>query len=137
MKAIATCSLLLVLLALTSNTWAADCDEAKNPDDSDFKHFFKNIGCKVKQGAEDVAEAAKPYADKIGEGAKDFGNTVAQKYDQLKHRLTDDAPSSTTSTASSGAAPVPVAPTERVPLAPIGGPQSSPILNADSKPARR
>ncbi|EDX16531.1 GD24780 [Drosophila simulans] len=56
----------------------------------------------------------------IGEGAKEFGSSVAQKYDELKHKLTDE-PSTTPK--------VPVAydaPTEKVLLAPIGGP-STPI----------
>lgn len=105
------CSLLgLVLLSCGAN--AADCDEVKNPDDSDFKNFFKNLGCKVSNGAEQVVEAAKPYANKIGDTAKDIGSSVAEQYDALKHRIISDDHTSS--------APVPYdAPTERVPLAPI------------------
>ncbi|KAH8301037.1 hypothetical protein KR044_011936, partial [Drosophila immigrans] len=107
------CSLLLGLILLSCETHAADCDVAKNPDDSDFTNFFKNIGCKVSAGAEHVVIAAKPYAEAIGEGAKDLGNTVAQKYGEFKHRLsTDDASTPKTPVAYD-------APTERVPLAPI------------------
>ncbi|XP_034118316.1 uncharacterized protein LOC117577582 [Drosophila albomicans] len=106
------CSIVLGLMLLSCETHAADCDASRDPEDSDFKNFFKNIGCKVSQGAEQVVEAAKPYAEKIGEGAKDFGSTVAQKYDELKHRLTDDA-STPKATVTYDA------PTERVPLAPI------------------
>lgn len=90
-----------------------ECDEVKAPEESDFKHFFKNLGCKVNQGAKDVAEAAKPYAEKIGEGAKDFGSSVAQKYDELKHKLTDEG-------STTPKAPIAYdAPTEKVLLAPI------------------
>ncbi|EDW65762.1 uncharacterized protein [Drosophila virilis] len=114
MKAIIIFCSVLGLVLLSSQCRAADCDEVKNPDDSDFKNFFKNFGCKVKQGAGEVADAARPYAEKIGEGAKDFTSSVAQKYDELKHRLTDDA-----STPRSPITGIPDAPTERVPLAPI------------------
>lgn len=105
---------LLCLALLSGQARAADCDEVKNPEDSDFKNFFKSIGCKVKQGAEDVADAAKPYTDKIGEGAKELGSSVVEKYKELKHRLTDDA-----STPKSTLVAQVDAPTERVPLAPI------------------
>ncbi|XP_068158821.1 uncharacterized protein [Drosophila tropicalis] len=107
----------------------ADCDDTKAPDDSDFTHFFKNLGCKVKQGAEDVAEAAKPYATKINEGAKDIGSRLAQKYDDIKHHLSDD------SSDKPQVTPVVYdAPTEKVPLAPIGGPQP-PLPSVASSPA--
>lgn len=114
MKTIVICCSLLCLVLLSGQARAADCDEVKNPDDSDFKNFFKSIGCKVKQGAEDVADAAKPYTDKIGEGAKELGSSVVEKYKELKQRLTDDA-----STPKSPLAVQVDAPTERVPLAPI------------------
>ncbi|XP_001991904.2 uncharacterized protein LOC6564559 [Drosophila grimshawi] len=103
------CALLsLVLLMRANGAQAADCVT----EDTGITGFFKTLGCKVKQGAEDVADAAKPYTDKIGEGAKELGSSVAQKYDELKHRLTDDASTPKTSVAYD-------APTERVPLAPI------------------
>ncbi|EDX02886.1 uncharacterized protein LOC6525958 [Drosophila yakuba] len=120
MKSLVVCSWIGLVLLMAAGQVRAECDEAKSPEDSDFKHFFKNLGCKVNQGAKEVAEAAKPYTDKIGEGAKEFGSSVAHKYDELKHKLTDE-PSTTPK--------VPVAydaPTEKVLLAPIGGP-STPI----------
>ncbi|SPP78020.1 uncharacterized protein LOC117580780 [Drosophila guanche] len=124
MKSFLLCSTLFAVLLIVQVQVQvrADCDETKSPDDSDFKHFFKNLGCKVKQGAEDVAEAAKPYTDKIGEGAKDFGSSVAHKYDELKHRLSDD----TSSPKPPSAVPYD-APTEKVPLAPIA-PSHPPAL---------
>ncbi|EDW27154.1 GL16381 [Drosophila persimilis] len=123
MKSFVLCSLIaLLLIDVAVVQVRADCDETKGPDESDFKHFFKSLSCKVKQGAEDVAEVAKPYTDKIGEGAKDFGSSVAQKYDELKHRLSDD----TSSPKPPSAVPFD-APTEKVPLAPIA-PSHPPAL---------
>lgn len=126
MRSIHICCTLLGLVLLCG-TARAECDGTRNPDDSDFTSFFKSLGCKVKQGAEDVAEAAKPYAEKIGEGAKDIGSSVAQKYDELKHRLTDDGsttPKSPLSLQYDG-------PTERVPLAPIAPTVPASVLNPD------
>ncbi|XP_034480229.1 uncharacterized protein LOC117786224 [Drosophila innubila] len=126
MKCIVILCSLLGLVLLSCGTHAADCDVAKNPDDSDFKHFFTKLGCKVSNGAEQVAEAAKPYADKIGEGAKQIGSTVVQNYDVLKHRLSSDG-------SGSGSTPRPPvaydAPTERVPLAPIAPALPAEITN--------
>ncbi|KAH8323836.1 hypothetical protein KR067_006101 [Drosophila pandora] len=124
MKSLVVLSLVgLVVLAMSggANAERADCDGGKKPEDSDFTHFFKNLGCKVKQGAEDVAEAAKPYADKISDGAKDLGQSVAHQYDVLKHKLSDEG-----STTPRGAVPYD-APTEKVPLAPIA-PSPPPAL---------
>ncbi|KAH8416488.1 hypothetical protein KR222_005529 [Zaprionus bogoriensis] len=126
MKSIIICCALLGLVLLCGRA-DAECDGKRNEDDSDITSFFKSIGCKVKQGAEDVAEAAKPYTDKIGEGAKDFGSSVAQKFDEIKHRLSDDAsstPKSPSSLQYDG-------PTERVPLAPIAPTVPADALNAD------
>ncbi|KAH8287494.1 hypothetical protein KR054_008805 [Drosophila jambulina] len=115
MKSSVVCSLIGLVLLVAVAEVRGECDEEKKPDESDFKHFFKNLGCKVNQGAKDVAEAAKPYTDKIGEGAKEFGSSVAQKYDELKHKLTDEG-------STTPKAPIAYdAPTEKVPLAPIGG----------------
>ncbi|KAH8272776.1 hypothetical protein KR026_011221 [Drosophila bipectinata] len=114
----------LVVLAMSAGGASgerADCDSAKKPEDSDFSHFFKNLGCKVKQGAEDVAEAAKPYTDKISDGAKDLGQSVAHQYDVLKHKLSDEG-----STTPRSAVPYD-APTEKVLLAPIA-PSPPPAL---------
>lgn len=126
MKSIVILCSLLGLVLLSCGTHAADCDEARNPDDSDFKHFFKNLGCKVSHGAEQVVEVAKPYAEKIGTSAKDIGSSVVQKYDALKHSLSHDG-------SGSGSTPsTPVAydaPTERVPLAPIAPALPAEITN--------
>ncbi|KAM8718417.1 hypothetical protein ACLKA7_001604 [Drosophila subpalustris] len=125
MKCIVILCSLLGLVLLSCETHAADCDAAKNPADSDFKNFFKSLGCKVSNGAEQVVEVAKPYAEKIGEGAKDIGSTVAQKYDAFKHRLSSDGPA-----PSASSAPVAYdAPTERVPLAPIAPALPAEITN--------
>lgn len=125
MRSITICCALLGLVLLCGSA-RAECDGTRNADDSDFTSFFKSLGCKVKQGAEDVAEAAKPYAEKIGEGAKDFGSSVAQKYDEIKHRLSDDA-----STPKSPSTLQFDAPTERVPLAPIAPTVPANVLNGD------
>lgn len=96
----------------------ADCDDsAQSNEDGDVKQFFKNLGCKIQKGAENLQENAKPWAEKIGTSAKEFGNTVAQKYDELKHKLTDENDSNGPSTPF----PVANAPTEKVPLAPLSG----------------
>lgn len=121
MRSITICCALLGLVLLCGSA-RAECDGTRNADDSDFTSFFKSLGCKVK----DVAEAAKPYADKIGEGAKDFGSSVAQKYDEIKHRLSDDA-----STPKSPSTLQFDAPTERVPLAPIAPTVPANVLNGD------
>lgn len=127
MRSIHICCTLLGLVLLCG-TARAECDGTRNPDDSDFTSFFKSLGCKVKQGAEDVAEAAKPYAEKIGEGAKDIGSSVAQKYDELKHRLTDDGSTTPKSPVLSLQYD---GPTERVPLAPIAPTVPASVLNPD------
>ncbi|KAH8238617.1 hypothetical protein KR032_011461 [Drosophila birchii] len=115
MKSFVVYSLIGLMLLVAVAEVRGECDEEKAPDESDFKHFFKNLGCNVNQKAKEVAQAAQPYADKLSEGAKDFGSTVAQKYDELKHKLTDDA-------STTPKAPIAYdAPTEKVPLAPIGG----------------
>ncbi|XP_020802072.1 uncharacterized protein LOC110179054 [Drosophila serrata] len=115
MKSFVVYSLIGLVLLVAIAGVRCDCDDEKAPDESGLTHFFKNLGCKVNQGAKDVADAAKPFADKIGEGAKDFGSSVAQKYDEFKHKLTDEA-------STTPKAPVAYdAPTEKVPLAPIGG----------------
>ncbi|XP_014092827.3 uncharacterized protein [Bactrocera oleae] len=96
----------------------ADCDDsAQSNEDGEVKHFFKNLGCKIQKGAENLQENAKPWAEKIGTSAKEFGSTVAQKYDELKHKLTDDNNENGPSTPF----PVANAPTEKVPLAPLTG----------------
>lgn len=124
MKSLVVLSLMgLVVVAMSggANGERADCDGGKKPEDSDFTHFFKNLGCKIKNGAEDAAEAAKPYTDKISEGAKDASHLVAQQYDILKHKLSDGG-----STTPRSAVPYD-APTEKVPLAPIA-PSPPPAL---------
>ncbi|XP_017064048.1 uncharacterized protein LOC108103174 [Drosophila eugracilis] len=118
MKSFVVCSLIGLVLLVAAGQVRAECDDTKSPEDSDIGHFFKNLGCKFNQGAKEVVEATKPYAEKIGEGAKEFGSSVAHKYDELKHKLTEEL--STTPK-------VPVAydaPTEKVLLAPIGGPST-------------
>uniref|UniRef100_W8CBS7 Uncharacterized protein n=1 Tax=Ceratitis capitata TaxID=7213 RepID=W8CBS7_CERCA len=112
-------TLLVVLaLALCLTYVHADCgDSSQSNEDGEVKQFFKNLGCKIQKGAENLQENAKPWADKIGSSAKEFGSTVAQKYDELKHKLTDDNNSDGPSTPF----PVANAPTEKVPLAPLSG----------------
>lgn len=114
----------LTLLVLAATTVKADCEDEVKEDDS----WFKKVGCQVKKGAEDAYqtvkkgaedgyEAVKPLGEKIATSAKEFGNTVAKKYDEVKHKLTDDeVPIDNKPTA-----PVTNEPTEKVPLAPIGG----------------
>lgn len=91
-----------------------DCDE-KSKDDSDVTAWFKNLGCHIKKGAEDLQESAKPWAEKIAANAKEFGHTVAQKYDEVKHKLTDEDKSTESALK---AIPLNI-PTEKVPLAPL------------------
>ncbi|KAL7745679.1 hypothetical protein ACLKA6_009886 [Drosophila palustris] len=124
MKGIVILCSLLGLVLLSCGTHAADCDEVKNPDDSEFKNFFKNLGCTVTHGAEKVAEVTKPYTDKIGDVAKDIGNTVVQQYDSLKHKITSDDPAPGAPSAVKYDAP-----TERVPLAPIAPALPAEITN--------
>ncbi|XP_034490811.1 uncharacterized protein LOC117794312 [Drosophila innubila] len=112
MKCIVILCSLLGLVLLSCGTHAADCDEVKNPDDSDFKNILKNLGCKVSNGAEQVVDAAKPYANKIVDTAKDIGSSVVDQYDALKHRIIDDNPTSSAPVKND-------APTERVLLASI------------------
>jgi len=63
MKSLVVCSLIGLVLLVAGGQVRGECDEVKAPEESDFKHFFKNLGCKVNQGAKDVAEAAKPYTE--------------------------------------------------------------------------
>lgn len=110
----------------------ADCDDsAQSNEDGDVKQFFKNLGCKIQKGAENLQDTAKPWAEKIGTSAKEFGNTVAQKYDELKHKLTDDDNSNGPSTPF----PVANAPTEKVPLAPLSGEAAASASNPASAAA--
>ncbi|XP_037937629.1 uncharacterized protein LOC119671165 [Teleopsis dalmanni] len=111
------CLTLLGLVLFVAYANAGCDDNSKESDEGDVKSWFKNLGCSIKKGAEDLGEQAKPIASKISETAKDFGNTVAQKYDELKHKLTDD-----TAQAASSSTPINLgAPTEKVPLAPLHG----------------
>ncbi|XP_017491137.1 PREDICTED: uncharacterized protein LOC108379302 [Rhagoletis zephyria] len=113
-------SLIAILaLALCVAYVHADCgeDSSKTSEEGEVTHFFKNLGCKIQKGAENLQENAKPWTDKIGASAKEFGSTVAQKYDELKHKLTDDNKADGPSTPF----PVANAPTEKVPLAPLSG----------------
>ncbi|XP_053947829.1 uncharacterized protein LOC128856549 [Anastrepha ludens] len=121
----------ILALALCVAFVHADCDDdsSKSSDDGEVKQFFKNLGCKIQKGAENLQENTKPWTDKIGASAKEFGNTVAQKYDELKHKLTDDNDSNGPSTPF---AVVANAPTEKVPLAPLSG-EAAPV--AGSNPA--
>lgn len=89
----------------------ADCNDKKNPDDGEVTAWFKNLGCHIKKGAEDLQESAKPWADKIAAGAKEFGHSVVQRYDGIKHKLVDDEPSTPTIINNE--------PTEKISLAPI------------------
>ncbi|ALC48326.1 CG9691 [Drosophila busckii] len=114
MKWFIICALFVAVALLSARAHAADCDQAKNPEDSDFKNFFRSVSCKVKQGAEEAAIVVKPYTDKIGDGAKEIGSSVANKFDELKHKFTDEG------TTAKAPTVMPFnAPTERVPLAPI------------------
>ncbi|XP_067641941.1 uncharacterized protein [Eurosta solidaginis] len=97
----------------------ADCndDNSKSSDEGEVTHFFKNLGCKIQKGAENLQENAKPWTEKLGASAKEFGSSVAQKYDELKHKLTDENKDAGPSTPF----PIANAPTEKVPLAPLFG----------------
>lgn len=101
-------------LAIWSVQGACD-DGSKDSNDGDVTAWFKNLGCQIKKGAEDLQESAKPWAEKIAANAKEFGHTVAQKYDEVKHKLTDDDKS----TESTARAMHLSGPTEKVPLAPL------------------
>lgn len=120
----------LVLIALSVASVKADCEDEAKEDDS----WFKKVGCQIKKGAEDTYhtvkkgaedgyEAVKPLGDKIATSAKDFGNTVAKKYDEVKHKLTDEE----LPIDNKPAASIVNEPTEKVPLAPISG-------HTDTKP---
>uniref|UniRef100_A0A1A9WS68 Secreted protein n=1 Tax=Glossina brevipalpis TaxID=37001 RepID=A0A1A9WS68_9MUSC len=73
----------------------ADCDNpsSDNSDEGEVKQWFKKVRCSIKKGAEDIQESAKPWTDKISSSAKEFSTSVAQKFDEVKHRLTDEKPS--------------------------------------------
>uniref|UniRef100_A0A1B0ADJ2 Uncharacterized protein n=1 Tax=Glossina pallidipes TaxID=7398 RepID=A0A1B0ADJ2_GLOPL len=104
-----------VMTALYIVNVQADCDEPSgDSDDGEVKQWFKKVGCSIKKGAEDFQESAKPWTDKIANSAKDFGTSVAQKFDEVRHRLTDDKPTSEATRVGFNEEP-----TEKVPLAPL------------------
>lgn len=112
--------LAFILLATTSSVAKADNKECGDPEkDGEIKAWFKNAGCTIKKSYEDISDSAKPYADQIATKAKELGNTVAQKYDEVKHKLTD----SNDKPQNDGSSPAAVVegPTEKVLLAPLSG----------------
>jgi len=110
----------LIAIALCVAYVCADCDDADKSSEEGVSSWLKNVGCKIKKGAEDLSDSAKPWADKIGSSAKEFGSNVAEKYDKLKHKLTDDNGNQAQGAASNTYI-VENAPTEKVPLAPLNG----------------
>lgn len=106
---------LAVVLMSAINVNADGCGAAEG--DGEVSAFFKNLGCKIKTGAEDTYEASKPYLEKAGNTVKEFGSNVKQGINDLKDKLTadDDVPK------AEGSQVVMDAPTEKVPLAPLPG----------------
>lgn len=111
-------------IIVLSTTVKADCEDDQKEDDS----WYKKLGCQIKKGAEDGYEAVKkasgdgidalkPLGDKIATSTKEFGSTVAKKYDEVKHKLTDDE----VAINKHADAPIANQPTEKVPLAPLPG----------------
>lgn len=107
---------LLIVGCLAIWSVNAGCDDgSKDSNEGDVTAWFKNLGCQIKKGAEDLQESAKPWVEKIAANTKEFGHTVAQKYDEVKHKLTDEGKPLETAPR---AAPL-NEPTEKVPLAPL------------------
>ncbi|XP_005183436.1 uncharacterized protein LOC131801478 [Musca domestica] len=98
---------LILLSATKAEDEKKDCGDPEK--DGQVTAWFKNAGCTL-----------KPYADTVATKAKEFGSTVAQKYDEVKHKLTDSDEKHGDEAASAPAAAV-VTSTEKVPLAPIPG----------------
>lgn len=98
----------LALILFSATNAEEEKKECGDPEkDGQVTAWFKNAGCTL-----------KPYADQVATKAKEFGNTVSQKYDEVKHRLTDSSDEKKT---DSDSAPVVITPTEKVPLAPLPG----------------
>ncbi|XP_073831946.1 uncharacterized protein [Musca autumnalis] len=98
---------LILLSATKAEEEKKDCGDAEK--DGAVTAWFKNAGCTL-----------KPYADTVTNKAKEFGSTVAQKYDEVKHKLTDSDEKHEDAAAAPAAAAV-VTSTEKVPLAPLPG----------------
>lgn len=124
MKSYLLWTLLALIMLSATNSVNADCEDEAKEDDS----WFKKFGCQIKKGAEDTYqtvkkgaeegyEAVKPLGEKIATSAKEFGSNVAKKYDEVKHKLTDDP----VPIENQPAGHVANEPTEKVPLAPIPG----------------
>lgn len=129
---------LLALIVVSATTVRADCEDGVKEDDS----WFKKVGCQIKKGAEDTyqtvkkgaedgLEAVKPLGDKIATSAKEFGSTVAKKYDEVKHKLTDD---NVPIDGKPTVAPLVHEPTEKVPLAPLAGHAEAAKTDTAAKP---
>ncbi|XP_061387017.1 uncharacterized protein LOC133321963 [Musca vetustissima] len=97
---------LILLSATNAEEEKKDCGDPEK--DGQVTAWFKNAGCTL-----------KPYADTVATKAKEFGNTVAQKYDEVKHKLTDSEEKP--DAASSAPAATVVTSTEKIPLAPLPG----------------
>lgn len=69
----------------------------QDPDDSEIKSWFKNVGCSIQKGASKIQDGAKKLggdiadgAKKFGEGAKKFGEDVKNKFGEWKDKITGD-----------------------------------------------
>ncbi|XP_055911039.1 uncharacterized protein LOC129945373 [Eupeodes corollae] len=106
----------IALAAIFASSVNCGCDrsgEVKPSEDGDVTQFFKNLGCDIKKGAEKVSDSAKPYiddikkgAEKVSESAKPYiddlgsrarklGGTVADRFHDLKEKISSNTDNST------------------------------------------
>lgn len=61
-----------------------------DPDQSDVKDWFKNVGCSIQKGATKLGDGAKKLGGDIADGAKKFGSDVKNKFGEWKDKITGD-----------------------------------------------
>lgn len=64
--------------------------EPKDPDESDIKNWFKDVGCSIQKQASKIQDGAKKLGGDIADGAKKFGSDVKSKLGEWKDKITGD-----------------------------------------------
>ncbi|KAL5276287.1 hypothetical protein ACFFRR_001866 [Megaselia abdita] len=98
-------SLILLLIAVFAVSVRGGCDEKpvdalkdgvlkatgqQDPDESEIKNWFKDVGCSIQKGASKIQDGAKKLGGDIADGAKKFGQDVKSKFGEWKDKITGD-----------------------------------------------
>lgn len=102
MRSLSIVTLLIAVLAVSVH---GECDEKPldaikegvmkttgqaDPDESEIKNWFKDVGCSIQKGASKLQDGAKKLGGDIADGAKKFGEDVKSKFGEWKDKITGD-----------------------------------------------